>query len=748
MAAEQKQGEIEAFIDAERFPGAYGVMAEGVNEQVRLHINNILLILSILTAYAEGDFTPVLPPLPGKQVIANERMNQLRENLRSLTTEVTALTRAAAAGQLAVRAKADAFKGDWAALVEGVNQTLDAVIGPLNVTAEYVDRISKGDIPASITEAWQGDFNELKTNLNGCLAAVQALVADAAGLAQAAIEGRFETRADATRHQGDFRRIVEGVNQTLDTVVDKVFWFENILDNIPFPISVTDAEMRWTFINRPVEQLLGVTRQAVLGKACSQWNATICGTKDCGIAKLRAGTRQTQFAQQGFEFQVDTAYLTNSRGQQVGHIEVVQDITAKAKVAAFQAREVERLAANLRKMAAGDLALDFSVAEADQYTQETREGFRLIRDSLSAAATAVTALVTDAAALAEGAVSGQLSQRADLTRHQGEFRKVLEGVNRTLDAVVQPVQEAAAVLEKIAQQDLRVLVEGTYTGDHAAMKTSINRMVTDLRSNIERITQNAQALGTSSEELGAIAQQMAGNAEETSAQVHVVSAASEQVSKNLSVVATSAEEMLASIREIAKSANEAAKMARNAVGVADTTNQTVQKLGDSSAEIGNVIKVITSIAEQTNLLALNATIEAARAGDAGKGFAVVANEVKELAKETAKATEDISRKIEAIQHDTTGAVAAIGQIGAIITQIDDISNTIASAVEEQSATTNEIGRNITEAARGSAEIARNIAGVAAAAQSTTDGASNTQQAARALSEMSNQLQQLVGAFRV
>jgi methyl-accepting chemotaxis protein len=184
------------------------------------------------------------------------------------------------------------------------------------------------------------------------------------------------------------------------------------------------------------------------------------------------------------------------------------------------------------------------------------------------------------------------------------------------------------------------------------------------------------------------------------------------------------------------------------VGVAETTNHTIAKLGESSLEIGKVIKVITSIAQQTNLLALNATIEAARAGEAGKGFAVVANEVKELAKETAKATEDIGQKIEAIQGDTKGAVQAIGEISGVINQINDISNTIASAVEEQTATTNEIGRNLGDAAKGMNEIARNITGVATAAQSTTQGATDSQKAAKALSEMAAQLQSLVGKFKL
>ena len=261
------------------------------------------------------------------------------------------------------------------------------------------------------------------------------------------------------------------------------------------------------------------------------------------------------------------------------------------------------------------------------------------------------------------------------------------------------------------------------------------------------IVDNTHALASSSEELTSVSQQMSAAAEQTTAQANLVSAAAEQVSGNARIVSGSIENLVTSIHEIARNAQAAAATAREAVGIAGTTSATMNALGHSSTEIGKVVKVITSIAEQTNLLALNATIEAARAGEAGKGFAVVANEVKELARETAKATEEIGGKIEAMQADTRRAVTAIGEIGSVIERIDDLQTKIAAAVEEQSVTTSEIGRNISEATTGSTEIAENIVQVAQAAQSTAEGASNTQLSSQELSRMAQALQRLVEDYK-
>jgi len=530
MFAEHEKGNLDYQMPAESFKGVFHDMAVGVNEMRSGHIELVHTVMGCVDQFGKGNFEARIQQYPGQRAFINETIEQVRANLKGLIADTDELIGAAVGGRLSTRADAAKHPGDFGKIVDGINRTLDAVIRPLQVTADYVRRIAVGDIPPKITDSYNGDFNEIKEDLNTCIGALSGLLAEMKHMSDEHNKGDIDVRMPIDKFQGEYHTMAQGVNEMV-----------------------------------------------------------------------------------------------------AGHIEVKKK--AMACVAEFG---------------------------------------------------------------------------------KGNFKAPLE----------------------------------RFPGKKAFINDAIEEMRHNLTGLISETSENASTLASSAEELTAVSHQMAGTAEETATQANVVSAASEQISRNVATVASSSEQMQASIREISKNANESARVAKNAVSVAHATNTTMKKLGDSSQEIGNVIKVITSIAQQTNLLALNATIEAARAGEAGKGFAVVANEVKELAKQTARATEEIGKKIEAIQGDTTGAVKAISEIGTIIDQINEISNSIASAVEEQTVTTNEIGRSVAEAAKGVGDIAKNISGVAVAAKSTTEGAADTQKASEELSRMAARLQTVLSKFTV
>ena len=302
-----------------------------------------------------------------------------------------------------------------------------------------------------------------------------------------------------------------------------------------------------------------------------------------------------------------------------------------------------------------------------------------------------------------------------------------------------PLHRMVTALGALAAGDLTRSVPVETRDEIGQMAGALNHAITRVRDAVQAIGGSAGGLASSSGELSTVSGSLRTAAEEASAQAETVGAAAEQVSHNVDTVATGTEEMSAAISEIARSASQAADVAAEAVVIAEEANQTVARLGTSSAEVGEVVKVITAIAQQTNLLALNATIEAARAGAAGRGFAVVAGEVKELAQQTAGATGEIGTRIETIQADTRAAVEAIGGIGQVIGHINDLQTTIASAVEEQTVTTNEISRTLSEVAGDSKSIAVSITGVTEAAAQTTGDAATTQQTAEELARTTTEL---------
>jgi methyl-accepting chemotaxis protein len=542
-------------------------------------------------------------------------------------------------------------------------------------------------------------------------------------------------------------RVVAGMHDALQA--EKVDWVEvgrereeivrvrQMVENATINIVFADPGLRIQYVNPafratatklagllpvPVAELVGSSLGRLPGHDAAvladparlPWQArTLLGTETVDLSATAIYDQQQQFLGPMVTWEVVTEEVARERQ--------IQEAQERERRQAEEARKREQAEAEREKQLA---------AERAQQEREKAEQERTLLEERQARERAEAAqqrrLVEERAA----------QERAQAERERAQAEELRAKVDSML-----------AVVNSAASGDLTREVTVAGADAIGQMGEGLSRFLQDLRASIAAIAQTATSLASAAQELSAVSSTMSSTAEETSAQANVVSAASEQVSKNVQTVATGTEEMTASIMEIAKNASEAARVATQAVRAAETTNSTISKLGESSVEIGKVIKVITSIAQQTNLLALNATIEAARAGEMGKGFAVVANEVKELAKETAKATEEIGGKIVTIQADTTGAVEAIREIRGIVGQINDLQTTIASAVEEQTATTNEMSRNVTEAAKGSNEIAENIAGVAQAAQSTSEGAGNSLRASADLAKMADELRALVGRFR-
>jgi methyl-accepting chemotaxis protein len=324
---------------------------------------------------------------------------------------------------------------------------------------------------------------------------------------------------------------------------------------------------------------------------------------------------------------------------------------------------------------------------------------------------------------------------------------VLLGFGRAIaNSLHDTQQQSLSIFESIAQRNLTVRYHSEQADGSDSVSNTVNSALDAVTVTLQAVSKQVDALVTASDDLTAVSQQMSANAEETAAQAHVVSAASEQVANTIQTVASSTEQMNVSIREVSRGSSEAAHVASQAVRLADSASGAMHRLSESSSNIGKIVEVISSVAEQTNLLALNATIEAARAGEAGKGFAVVATEVKELAAETSRATEDISRKIQAIRGDAASAVEAIAQIQTVITTMSTLQDKMAASLEAQTTTTAAIVRNLADGSRGAADITSNIGGVAQAARGTSSGAMDTRGAAEELSRMAAELRRHLAGF--
>nr|WP_260408301.1 methyl-accepting chemotaxis protein [Planomonospora venezuelensis] len=412
-----------------------------------------------------------------------------------------------------------------------------------------------------------------------------------------------------------------------------------------------------------------------------------------------------------------------------------------------QAPASVRLAAERTAPAVEDyLALAESAAnEPDARTYERfGEAFTAVENELPAIGDALDAH-------AATVVAGVAEQRREATWTLVAIgvlaAGLLAGFARLIgQGILRPLRKVSEVLAAMVSGDLSRRTDVASADEIGAMARMLNTAIGSVRETVDALTSSATTVAVSAEQMTQVSRRIAASAERTSGQADSASGTARTVERDIAATARGSEEIKASISEISRNTTAAVSVVGEAVTMAERANTIMEELGTSSAEIGSVVKTITSIAEQTNLLALNATIEAARAGEAGKGFAVVAGEVKDLAQETARATEDIARRVEAIQAGTAGAVEAIGQISSVIARIDEFQTVIASAMEEQSATTAGMTRSMEEAVRHSGEIGQSVTAIAATALATSEDAATSLQTARELSAMAERLRNAAARF--
>ena len=628
--------------------------------------------------------------------------------LLRVSEEILRLVEASRQGRLNERGKVDQFDGIHREMVQGINEMLDAVITPLNVAADYVEKISRGAIPPKITDPYNGDFNTIKNNLNNCIDNINALVADAAMLAKAAVEGKLATRADATKHGGDYRKIVEGVNHTLDAVIGPLNVAADYVDKIsrgaiPNKISDTyngDFNTIKNNLNNCIDSINAlVADAAMLAKAAVE-----------GKLATRADA-----AKHGGDYRKIVEGVNSTLDSVIGPLNVAADYVDKISRGAIPNRI------------------------SDTYNGD----FNTIKNNLNTCIDSINLLVADANTLAKAAVEGKLATRADATKHGGDYRKIVEGVNSTLDAVIGPLNVAANYVDRISKGDIPPQITDTYQGEFNTIKNNLNTLIVamnDITRAAEEIAQGnltvtvrersaqdklMQALIAMVAGLTRTVTDIRSIAGEVSSASQSISAASVQVSNGATAQAASAEEasssmeeMVSNIKQNADNAQQTDKIATKSSKDAQDSGKCVLEAVSAMKEIASKISIIEEIARQTTLLALNAAIEAARAGEHGKGFAVVAAEVRKLAERSQKAAgeinhlsgttvkvsekagemldklvPDIQKTAELVQEITAASKeqdTGSEQINKALQQLEKVIQQNASAAEEMASTTEEL----------------------------------------------------------
>ena len=716
LAKAAVEGKLETRADAAKHQGDFQKIVKGVNDTLDAVIGPLNVAAGYVDRISKGDIPPkITDSYNGDFNTLKNNLNQAINSINALVTDANLLAKAAVDGKLETRADASKHQGDFQKIVKGVNDTLDAVIGPLNVAAGYVDRISKGDIPPKITDSYNGDFNTLKNNLNQAINSINALVTDANLLAKAAVDGKLETRADASKHQGDFQKIVKGVNDTLDAVIGPLNVAAGYVDRISkgdIPPKITDTyngdfntlknnlNTCVDSVNALVNDANMLAKAAVEGKLETRADAS---RHQGDFQKIVKGVNDTLDAVIG-PLNVAAGYVQRIS---VGDIPPVITDTYNGDFNTLKNNlNTCIVATNAQANAAQAISQgDFSAVV------KVRSENDVMAKSLIDVNRAVSRLVTDANALSEATVDGRLEARLDASKHQGDYRKVADGLNAVMVAMSTPVQELQGVLSAMENGDLTLSMKKSYEGNWDELKSAVNNMMKKLTQVVTDVNSGAQALASASEEVSATAQSLSQAASEQAAGVEETSASIEQ--------------MTSSIAQNTENAKVTEGMASKAANDAASGGESVNATVSAMKEIAKKIGIIDDIAAQTNLLALNAAIEAARAGEHGKGFAVVAAEVRKLAERSQVAAQEIGEVASNSVELAEKAGKLLEQIVPAIRKTSDLVQEISAASTEQSSGAGQINSAVSQLS-----------------QTTQQNASASEELAATSEEMSSQAEQL------
>lgn len=668
--------------------------------------------------------------------------------------------------------------GEMAMAMDGfANDLQNIVIGTMN-------QISERDLSATL--AISDDQDEITPALKKTIETIHGLIYETTKLSQAAVTGRLATRGQADAFQGGFREVVEGVNATLDALV-------GFIDVMPCPVMIIDNNYGILYLNDSGTNVSGLTKSELTGKPCySIFKTADCQTENCACTKaMRSGTEvtsETDAHPNGLN--LDISYtgvpITDTSGKIIGALEIIKDLTAikqterrMIKIADYQQNETEKLVTGLTKLANGDTDVHILLDNYDEDTQSTHETFQIIGNSVNQCVESINALVADTGMLAQAGIDGKLNIRADANKHLGDFARIVNGVNATLDAVVAPVQEASNTLKELAQGNLNTGMVGNYQGDYTQIKDDMNQTVAFLKRYVSEITHTLEEIGQGNldqhitddylgdfQAIKTALNEITTTLSDTMSDINVaasqVESGSQQISdggqalsQGTTEQASAIQELNASVEEVAGEtkknaikANEANELTMRVRSNAEVGNGQMSKMvaamvdiNDSSKSISKIIKVIDDIAFQTNILALNAAVEAARAGQHGKGFAVVAEEVRTLAARSAEAAKEttglIEGSIDKVEVGTKIADETEESLKEILKEIQKVTDLVASIARASNDQASEI-----------AQISQGIEQVSTVVQTNSATAEESAAASEELSGQAEILKQMVNAFKL